>query len=264
MINTILGSKGVSSQTFIEGFRIPVTKVTAGPCVVTQIKHEDKDGYWAIQIGFSSKRAKNTSKPLQGHLKATSKDSRFPRFLREVRVEKEPEFAIGDEIKVSDIFNPGDVVAVTGVSKGKGFAGVVKKYHFRGGPRTHGQSDRERAPGSIGQTTTPGRVYRGKKMAGRMGGEQVTVKNLHIISVNAESGEVEISGQIPGNPGSLVSIMKIKSGSLKELEHEVVAQVVEGEAPAGEAEAGAEAPKAEAAKPEVPKQEVKKTEPNKE
>jgi len=265
MINTILGSKGVSSQTFIEGFRIPVTKVMAGPCVVTQIKKMEPDGYWAVQLGFSSKRAKNTSKPLQGHLKATSKETKFPRFLREVRVDKEPEFAIGDEIKVSDIFKPGDVVAVTGISKGKGFAGVVKRHHFHGGPRTHGQSDRERAPGSIGQTTTPGRVYKGKRMAGRMGGEQVTVKNLHIISVNAESGEVEISGQIPGNTRSLISIRKIKSGSLKELEHEVVAQVVEGEAPAiAPATAGkpegqggpqpVEVPKVEASKAEAVKE----------
>jgi len=242
MINTILGSKGVNSQTFVEGFRVPVTKVTAGPCVVTQIKKMDRDGYWAIQLGFSSKRAKNTSKPLQGHLNKSKnselKTNNFPRYLREVRVDKEPEFKIGDEIEVSDIFSPGDVVAVTGVSKGKGFAGVVKRHHFRGGPRTHGQSDRERAPGSIGQTTTPGRVYKGKRMAGRMGGEQVTVKNLHIISVNPEGGVVEVSGQIPGNPGSLVSIKKIKSGSLKELEHEVVAQMVEGEAPAEGTEAG--------------------------
>jgi large subunit ribosomal protein L3 len=266
MINTILGSKGVSSQTFIEGFRIPVTKVTAGPCVVTQVKKMETDGYWAIQLGFSSKRAKNTSKPLQGHLKTTSKDQKFPRYIREIRVEKEPEFKIGDEIKASDIFKAGDVVAVTGTSKGKGFAGVVKKHHFRGGPRTHGQSDRERAPGSIGQTTTPGRVYKGKKMAGRMGGEKSTIKNLHIISVNSESGEIEISGQVPGNTGSLVSIRKIKSGSLKELEHEVVAQVVEGEAPAEEgtpeggkpasAEAAAGKP-AEAPKAEAPKEEVK-------
>ena len=223
MINTILGSKGVSSQTFIEGFRIPVTKVAAGPCVVTQIKKMEPDGYWAIQLGFSSKRAKNTSKPLQGHLKTTSKDQKFSRYIREIRVEKEPESKVGDMIVASDIFKPGDVVAVTGISKGKGFAGVVKKHHFRGGPRTHGQSDRERAPGSIGQTTTPGRVYKGKKMAGRMGGIQST-----------------ISGQVPVNSGSLISIKKIKSGSLKELEHEVVARVVEGEAPAGEAAASGE------------------------
>jgi large subunit ribosomal protein L3 len=235
MINTILGSKGVSSQTFIEGFRIPVTKIVAGPCVVTQIKNAGSDGYWAVQLGFGSRKAKNTSKSLQGHLKEnlqinkSTKKQMFPRFLREVRMETEPEFKVGDTIKASDIFSVGDVVAVTGTSKGKGFAGVVKRHHFRGGPRTHGQSDRERAPGSVGQTTTPGRVYKGKRMAGRMGGEQVSVKNLHIISINPENQEVEISGQLPGTPGSLITIQKIKSGSLKELERETVAQVVEGE-----------------------------------
>ncbi len=232
MINTILGSKGTNSQTFIEGFKVPVTKVMVGPCVVTHIKSMDRDGYWAIQLGFSTKKAKNTSKPLQGHLKETSKDNKFPKNLREIRVDKEPSVKVGDEVKVADVLKRGDVIAVTGISKGKGFAGVVKRHGFRGGPRTHGQSDRERAPGSIGQTTTPGRVYKGKRMAGRMGGARVTVKNLHIISVNPETNEVEISGQIPGTPGSLVLINKIKSGSLKELEHEVVAQVVEGEAPA--------------------------------
>lgn len=243
MINTILGSKGVSSQTFIEGFKIPVTKVTVGPCVVTQVKSKDVDGYWAIQLGYSSRRAKNTTKPLQGHLKKAkqeeSKSTHFPRYLREVRLASEPSQKIGDQITVADVLRAGDVVSVSGVSKGKGFAGVVKKHGFRGGPRTHGQSDRERAPGSIGQTTTPGRVYKGKRMAGRMGGELVTIKNLHVISVNKETNEVEISGQIPGTPGSLITINKIKSGSLKELEHEAVAQVVEGEgaeeAPAAEA-----------------------------
>jgi large subunit ribosomal protein L3 len=262
MINTILGSKGNSSQTFVEGFKVPVTKVTAGPCVVTTIKNETRDGYWAIQLGFASKKAKNTSKPLQGHLKestnkqitqsANGTTKIFPRYLREVKLEKEPEQKVGDVIKVSDIFHAGDVVSVTGISKGKGFAGVVKRHGFHGGPRTHGQSDRERSPGSIGQTTTPGRVYKGKRMAGRMGGERVTVKNLHIISVSPETNGMEISGQIPGTPGNLIIINKIKSGSLKELEHEVVAQVVEGEAPAEEAgaEAKAEAPKVEAPKAE--------------
>jgi len=254
MINTILGSKGVSSQTFVEGFKVPVTKVIAGPCVVTAIKNETRDGYWAIQLGFSTKTLKNTSKPLQGHLKSTTKDNKAPRFLREVKVTKEPEQKVGDEIKVTDIFKPGDVVSVSGISKGKGFAGVVKRHGFRGGPRTHGQSDRERAPGSVGQTTTPGRVYRGKRMAGRMGGEMVTVKNLHVISVNAETSEMEISGQIPGTPGNLITINKIKSGSLKELEHEVVAQVVEGEAPAGEAAPVEAEKKEEAPKVEAPKE----------
>lgn len=257
MINTILGSKGVCSQTFVQGLRVPVTKVTAGPCVVTQIKKMDKDGYWAIQLGFSTRRAKNTSKSLQGHLKtnkqinkSTNKEE-YPRFLKEVRLKKEPEFSVGDVINASEIFNRGDVIAVTGISKGKGFAGVVKKWGFHGGPRTHGQSDRERAPGSIGQTTTPGRVYKGKKMAGRMGGGQVTIKNLHVISVDEETGEIEISGQIPGTTGSLVIINKIKAGSLKDLEKEVVAQVVEGEAPAEEAAKGGDGEAKETPKEET-------------
>lgn len=254
MINKILGSKQETGQTYVEGFRIPITRVTAGPCVVTQIKDMDKDGYWAVQLGFASRKAKVTSKPLQGHLQKTSKDKKFPRYLREIKLDEKPELNVGDEVKPSDIFKVGDVVSVTGTSKGKGFAGGVKRHHFKGGPRTHGQSDRERAPGSIGQTTTPGRVLKGKKMAGRMGGETVTVKNLHIISVNPDTNEVEISGMIPGTPGSLVTIHKIKSGSLEELKTETVAQVVEGEAPAGEG--GEEAPAGEKA-PEAPVEEKK-------
>lgn len=257
MINTILGTKKGTAQTFVEGFRVPVSRVTAGPCVVTGIKTMDRDGYWAIQIGFSSRKAKNTSKPLQGHLKKAIKNeelknNNFPRYLREVRVDKEPELKVGDTINVASFLKPGDVVSVTGISKGKGFAGVVKRHGFRGGPRTHGQSDRERAPGSIGQTTTPGRVYRGKRMAGRMGGVQSTIKNLHVVSVNQETNEIEISGQIPGTPKSLVIVKKIKSGSLKELEHEAVAQVVEGEEVGKEEksdESKIEAPKA--AQPKV-------------
>jgi large subunit ribosomal protein L3 len=159
-------------------------------------------------------------------------------------------------VNAVDVLKPGDVVSVSGVSKGKGFAGGVKKWGFHGGPRTHGQSDRERAPGSIGQTTTPGRVYKGKKMAGRMGGERTTVTNLHIISINEESSEVEISGQVPGTTGSAITITKIKSGSLKDLEKESVAQVVEGvEAKgaggAGEASAGAAPEATPAAAPEA-------------
>lgn len=260
MIHTILGSKGVNSQVFLQGFRIPVTKVVAGPCVVTQIKRMDTDGYWAVQLGFGTRRSKVTSKPLQGHFKKTQKEDKtqtnYPRHTREVRLDKEPEFKVGDTINVADILRPGDVVAVTGVSKGKGFAGVVKRHGFRGGPRTHGQSDRERAPGSIGQTTTPGRVYRGKRMAGRMGGEQVTVSNLHVVSVNKDTGEVEISGQVPGTVGTLLTVRKIKSGSLKELEHEVVAQVVEGEPEEGGKEGESVSEKSEEPKAEEPKAEA--------
>nr|AKQ03264.1 50S ribosomal protein L3, large subunit ribosomal protein L3 [uncultured Microgenomates bacterium Rifle_16ft_4_minimus_37906] len=144
----------------------------------------------------------------------------------------------------------GDIIQVTGTSKGKGFAGVVKRWHFAGGPRTHGQSDRERAPGSIGQTTTPGRVLKGKKMAGRMGGERVTLKNLQIVSVNPETNEVEISGPVPGVTGGLLIVKKLSAGKLEGIQ-EVQAQVVEGE-PVGEVKEG-EVP---APTPEAPKEET--------
>lgn len=221
------------TQTFIEGFRIPVTKVKLGPCVITQIKTHNKDGYDSLQLGFENKNKKNTTKPLQGHFKASYKSqvasNKFPRFLKEVRLDKESEYKVGDVIKAEDIFKKGDVVNVTGIMKGKGFQGGVKRHGFHGGPKTHGQSDRHRAPGSIGQTTTPGRVYKGKRMAGRMGGVQVTIKNLHIVDINSELNEIVISGAIPGSVGGLVKVKKIKSGTLKDLEHETVAQVVEGE-----------------------------------
>ena len=132
----------------------------------------------------------------------------------------------------------GDVVAVTGISKGKGFAGGVKKWHWKGGPKTHGQSDRQRAPGSIGATTTPGRVYKGKHMAGRMGSQKVTVKGLHVVSVDPEKRELAISGPVPGNTGEILKIRKISAGNLKELEHKLVAQIVEGPSETAEAPQG--------------------------
>ncbi|PIP57230.1 50S ribosomal protein L3 [Candidatus Woesebacteria bacterium CG_4_10_14_0_2_um_filter_44_9] len=128
----------------------------------------------------------------------------------------------------------GDIVAISGTSKGKGFAGVVRRWHFAGGPKTHGQSDRQRAPGSIGATTTPGRVLKGKHMAGRMGGKTVTVKNLHVVSIDPEKKELVVSGPVPGNPGDILKIRKISAGSLKEPEHKVVTQIVEAEKPAEE------------------------------
>ena len=131
-----------------------------------------------------------------------------PRFLREIRVGDVGELKLGAEIKVGDVFAPGDPVRVTGTSKGKGFAGVVKRHHFAGGPRTHGQSDRERAPGSIGQTTTPGRVYRGKRMAGRMGTDTVTVRGLKVIAVDPENNTVTIKGLVPGGRKGLLLVQK--------------------------------------------------------
>jgi large subunit ribosomal protein L3 len=209
-MNTILGSKMTMSQTYVDGVRTPVTKVTVGPCVITYIKNQEKDGYWAVQLGFGEKKTKNITKPMLGHMKKVVKEGAkmAPRFLREIKLTEEPKEKVGDILNPSEMFAVGDYISVTGISKGKGFAGGVKRWHFSGGPKTHGQSDRQRAPGSIGQGTTPGRVYKGKHMAGRMGSEQKKVKGLRIISVNAEKNEIEVSGPIPGSTGKLVIISK--------------------------------------------------------
>ncbi len=221
MINTILGTKQGMTAKYIEGTRVPVTNVLAGPCVVTQLKTEDKDGYWAVQLGFSQRRIKNISKPLQGHLKGAIKDNKAPRFLREVRLSEQADLKVGDEVMLTQVLKKGDVISVTGISKGKGFAGVVKRHGFAGGPKTHGQSDRHRAPGSIGQGTTPGRVLKGKRMAGRMGGDTVTIKNLIVVDIDKEKNLLSVSGPVPGSPNSLLIIKKIKSGSLEDLVEEV-------------------------------------------
>jgi len=227
-MNTLFGTKGTMTQTFIEGSRIPVTKVKVGPCVVTQIKNEKKDGYWAIQLALGTKKPKNITKPLQGHSK---KSNTTPRYVKEIRLTEDPNYKVGDVIKASDVFKAGDIVSVTAINKGKGFEGGVRRFNFRGGPKTHGQSDRHRAPGSIGQTTTPGRVYKGKKMAGRMGGVQITIKNVHVIAINDKTNEISISSPIPGRPGRFMTVTKIKEGSLKEFKNEVVEVVVENTEP---------------------------------
>lgn len=213
----------------------------------------DKDGYWAIQLGFGTRTLKNTSKALQGYLKDSIKEKKMPKYIREIRVDGQPEFKIGDVITLSDIFSVGDLISVSGISKGKGYAGVVKRHHFRGGPKTHGQSDRHRSPGSIGQTTTPGRVYKGKRMAGRMGTETVTIKNVHVIGIDKEKNEMLISSPIPGAPNAILTIIKLAAGSLADLEHEVDAVVIE-DAPAEEK--GNEE-KSEESKTEAPKEEAK-------
>ena len=187
----------------MDGVRHPVTRVKAGPCVVV----------WAtgskVQLGFGERKLKNTTKPLQGHFKKVIKDNKAPRYTREVKTDET--LTVGSEIKASDIFLAKDTVSVSGVSKGKGFAGVVKRWGFAGGPKTHGQSDRQRAPGSIGQGTTPGRVLKGKHMAGRMGNEAKTIKNLKILAVDSENNEILISGPIPGPLGSLVVIKRLNT-----------------------------------------------------
>lgn len=204
MVNSILGIKlGQSQQFDSAGRRIAVTVIMAGPCWVTQIT--DMGNYRNIELAFGSN--KHITRALEGHTKKAGLTNK-PRFFRTVRVSDAGDLKAGQEIKVTEVLTPGDAVAVTGTSKGKGFAGVVKRHHFKGGPRTHGQSDRERAPGSIGMTTTPGRVYRGKRMAGRMGNDKVTVKGLKVVSIDPEKNILTVKGVIPGAKNGLVIINK--------------------------------------------------------
>jgi len=206
-MDTLLGIKQTQTQTFTpSGERIPVTTIQAGPCWVTQII--TGDSYQSLQVAFFN--TKHITKVTEGKMKKAGLEKIKPRFLREIRVEGVPEdMKVGKEIKVADVFAVGDKIQVTGTSKGKGFAGVVKRHGFKGGPRTHGQSDRERAPGSIGQTTTPGRVYRGKRMAGRMGSDRVTVKGLEVVAVDNEKNILTVKGLVPGGKNGLLYIKKV-------------------------------------------------------
>jgi large subunit ribosomal protein L3 len=178
-----------------------VTVVEAGPCIVVQIKTQDNDGYNAIQVGFGTRKRVND--PMRGHLKRLGQF----RVLREIRVEDPNDFELGQSLGV-DLFEEGDIVDVVGTSKGRGFAGGVKRHHFHGGPKTHGQSDKHRSPGSIGSGTTPGRVRKGLRMAGHMGDERVTVKNLRVFESNAARGLLLIEGSVPGGINGLVRIAK--------------------------------------------------------
>lgn len=201
-MDAILGEKVGMTQIFDErGEIVSVTLVVAGPCYITQVKTEEKDGYTALQLGFGE--TKRLNKPQRGHLKKLSP----LRYLREVRVKDVQGYQVGQKLDAS-LFSVGDLVDVTGISKGKGFAGVMKRHGFRGGPATHGQSDRARAPGSIGATTTPGRVVKGMRMAGRMGNERVTVQNLKVVLVDPERNLLGVRGSISGNRGDLVMVRK--------------------------------------------------------
>ena len=202
----ILGTKLGMSQVFDEkGEVIPVTLIEAGPCLVIQVKNKEKDGYEAIQIGFGERKDRNINKPLKGHLKKanSSQLTAYSKWLREFRVEKS-EFKAGDEIAV-DIFKEGDVVKVSGLSKGKGFQGVVKRHGFRGAPASHGTKHNLRAPGSIG-SSFPERVWKGKKMAGRMGGDRVTVRGLKMTKIDKENNLLAIKGAVPGRKGTLLEV----------------------------------------------------------
>ena len=204
MVRGLLGKKVGMTQVFREDGRAePVTAVEAGPCVVTQVKTLANDGYEAVQLGFGEVR--RLTKPVEGHLRRTG---RF-RHLRELPARDLAEVQVGQRVDVS-LFQPGDLVDVTGTSKGRGFAGVVKRHGFSGGPKTHGQSDRHRAPGSIGAGTTPGRVFKGKKMAGHMGNARVTARGLEVIQVDTERNLLLIKGAVPGARNGLLIIRQAK------------------------------------------------------
>ena len=197
----ILGTKVAMSQIFHDnGVVHPVTVISAGPVTVTQLKTTETDGYQAVQVGFGQRNEKNISKPVLGHLKGLGNF----RFLREFPMAKGAEMKVGDKIDVS-AFAEGDVVTVSGVSKGKGFQGVVKRHGFHGGPRSHGQKHSEREPGSIGGGLR-NKVPKKMRMAGRMGGDRVTVKNLKVLHIDLENGHVYVKGALPGRRGTLVEI----------------------------------------------------------
>jgi len=203
----IIGKKLGMTRIFdADGNASPVTVIEAGPCFVTQIKTTDHDGYDAVQFGFAEKREESTNKPEKGHAgKAGLKPFIVLKEFRDF--ESNEPLQLGSSVK-ANIFREGEVVNVTGVSKGRGFAGVVKRHHFSGGPKTHGQSDRMRAPGSLGQSSWPSRVYRGLRMAGRMGGENVTMRNLTILKVDPENNILIIKGAVPGANKGYVLIRK--------------------------------------------------------
>jgi len=226
---SLLGKKTYQKSGFLQdGTRVPLTGVFVSGNFVSQIKTAEKEGYNAIQLGIGDN--KKAKKRIVNHSKKAGLNT-TPRFLKEIKVENLEGITLGSEINVAEIFEAGDIVDVTGKSKGKGWAGGVKRYGFRGGPRTHGQGDRERAPGSIGQTTTPGRVYKGKKMAGRMGSDMVTLKNLEVIEVTSD-GMLLIKGLVPGILGSFVVVKKVgKNKKAVPLYKEVKEEPVVEEAP---------------------------------
>jgi len=206
-MRALIGKKIGMTRIFDEaGNMVAATVIEAGPCVVTQVKTQDKDGYIAVQVGFGGKKEKYTNRALRGHYKASGKGPyEVVRELRDLEIDREVK--IGDEIK-ADIFTVGDLVRVTGVSKGLGFQGVVRRHHFNGGPVSHGQSDRLRAPGSLGQSSYPSRVYKGLRMAGRMGGDRVTLRHLRVLKVDTANNLLIIKGAVPGTENGIVLIRK--------------------------------------------------------
>jgi len=202
----MIGKKVGMTQVFDEqGNVIPVTVIEAGPCYVTQIRSDEHDGYTAVQLGFGETKPARLTKGQLGHLQKN--DLPALKHLREFRVKDAAAVNVeeGAEIKV-DVFATGELVDVIGTSKGRGFAGTIKRHHFNRGPKTHGQSDRERAPGSIGMCATPARTLKGQRMAGRMGNDRVTMQNLEVVVVDPDKNLLAVKGSIPGAKGGIVII----------------------------------------------------------
>ena len=204
MVKALLGKKVGMTQVFTEqGESIPVTVIEAGPCYVTQVKTLERDGYEAVQLGFDEVKPQRLSGGEKGHLKPGGAPAL--RHLREFRLRKGEGATLGERV-LADVFAVGERVDVVGLSKGRGFAGVVKRYHFAGGPKTHGQSDRQRRVGAIGATTSPGHIWKGQRMPGRMGDARISAQNLRIEVIDPERNLLAVRGSVPGSRGGVVMI----------------------------------------------------------
>ena len=252
-LNKIIAKKIGSTTVFNNsGESKHATILESGPCFVTQVKTEKNDGYNAVQLGFQI--SKKPNKPLSGHMK---NNKGIYKILKEFRVSEKAENKIGDKIDIS-MFSKGQYLNVTSKSKGRGFSGTVRRWNFKGGPKTHGQSDRHRAPGSIGAGTTPGRVLKGKKMSGRYGGEQFTIKNLEILDIDLENNLIYISGSVPGAANTLVLISASSKPFTPIIDEEPKAEEPKAEEPKAEKHK-AEKPKAAKKQPATKKKTTKKT-----
>jgi large subunit ribosomal protein L3 len=228
-IKGLIGQKIGMTQIFdAHGQVVPVTVLHAGPCHITQVMTQEKHGYTAVQLAFGEVREKSVNKPTTGQFKKAN--VAVARWLREFRLDKPMDLQVGQAVNV-DVFAPGEYVDVVGVSKGKGFAGTVKRHNFGGGPSTHGQSDRQRAPGSSGSNTYPGRVFKGKKMPGHLGDERTTTQHLEVVEVLPEKNLLLVKGAVPGANQSLVEIRQtVKRIKVKVIHHEVHKKVAKKEA----------------------------------
>ncbi len=206
MIIGLIGKKIGMTQLFGgNGEVIPVTIIQAGPCPVVQKKARERDGYEAVQLGFEDKKEKRVNKPQRGHFAKAGVGPK--RVLKEFRIDGFDDYSVGDEVKV-DVLKEEDLVSITGISKGKGFAGVMKRWGFSGGPASHGAHKWHRRPGSIGSSAYPSRVFKGKKMAGRMGAERVTCRNLKVVKIDLNQNLLLVKGAVPGSNGGYVFIVK--------------------------------------------------------